>query len=223
MSKPVNIEPEWAKVLQDYFSSEQFQKLTGFVREEYTKKSVYPKPQDIFKAFWLTPFSKVQVVILGQDPYHGTNQAHGLSFSVPENVPVPPSLQNIYKEIQSDLGIKKDFKNGNLEAWASQGVLLLNAILTVVAHSPASHREKGWEEFTDTIIKTISDKRENVVFMLWGNFAKSKKVLIDSKKHLILEAPHPSPFSAYSGFMGCKHFSKCNEYLRQCGKKEIMW
>ncbi len=223
MTKPVNIEPEWAAVLQEYFSSERFQKLADFVREEYVKKSVYPKPQDIFKAFWLTPFSNVQVVILGQDPYHGTNQAHGLSFSVPENIKVPPSLQNIYKEIQSDLGIRKDCTTGNLESWAKQGVLLLNAILTVIANSPASHREKGWEEFTDTVIKTISDKRENVVFMLWGNFARSKKVLIDSNKHLILEAPHPSPFSAYSGFVGCKHFSQCNEYLRAHSKKEIEW
>ncbi|MFA6548127.1 MAG: uracil-DNA glycosylase [Candidatus Magasanikbacteria bacterium] len=223
MSKPVDIEPEWATILANYFSSERFQKLADFVREEYVKKSIYPKPQDIFKAFWLTPFSNVQVVILGQDPYHGTDQAHGLSFSVPETVKVPPSLQNIYKEIASDLGIKKDFKTGNLVSWAKQGVLLLNAILTVVANTPASHREKGWEEFTDTVIKTISDKRENVVFMLWGNFARSKKALIDTSKHLVLEAPHPSPFSAHSGFMGCKHFSKCNEYLQKHGKKEIKW
>lgn len=219
----VNIEPEWATILADYFSSERFQKLADFVRAEYVKKPIYPKPQDIFRAFWLTPFSKVQVVILGQDPYHGTDQAHGLSFSVPETVKVPPSLQNIYKEIENDLGIKKDFKTGNLASWAKQGVLLLNAILTVVADSPASHREKGWEDFTDTVIKTISDKRENVVFMLWGNFARSKKALIDTSKHLVLEAPHPSPFSAYSGFMGCKHFSKCNEYLQKHGKKEIKW
>lgn len=223
MSKPVDIEPEWAAVLQDYFSSASFQKLADFVRAEYTKKSIYPKPQDVFKAFWLTPFSKVQVVILGQDPYHGAGQAHGLSFSVPETVPVPPSLQNIYKEIQSDLDIKKDFTDGNLESWAKQGVLLLNAILTVIADSPASHREKGWEEFTNTVIKAISDKRDNVVFMLWGNFARSKKTLIDGGKHLILEAPHPSPLSAHSGFLGCKHFSKCNAYLRRHGKSEINW
>ncbi len=223
MSKPVNIEPEWANKLQNYFSSESFQQLADFVREEYVQKSVYPKPQDIFRAFWLTPFSNVKVVVLGQDPYHGTNQAHGLSFSVPENIKVPPSLQNIYKEIESDLGIKKDFTVGNLESWANQGVLLLNAILTVVANQPASHREKGWEEFTDTVIKTISDQQKNVVFMLWGNFARSKKALIDTGKHLILEASHPSPFSAYSGFFGCKHFSKCNEYLLKNNKKEIMW
>lgn len=223
MSKPVNIEPEWATILQDHFSSANFIKLADFVRGEYIKKTVYPKPQDVFKAFWLTPFSKVQVVVLGQDPYHGIGQAHGLSFSVPESVKVPPSLQNIYKEIQSDLGIKKDFSVGNLEEWAKQGVLLLNAILTVVANSPASHRKNGWEEFTDMVIKTISDKRENIIFVLWGNFARSKKVLIDSSKHLILEAPHPSPFSAYSGFFGCKHFSQCNKYLSQCGKNEIEW
>ncbi len=223
MSKQVDIEPEWAKILQDYFSSERFQKLADFVREEYVKKSIYPKPQDIFRAFWLTTFSNVQVVILGQDPYHGENQAHGLSFSVPENVKVPPSLQNIYKEIQNDLGIRKDLTTGNLISWAKQGVLLLNAILTVVANNPASHREKGWEELTDMVVKTISDKREHVVFMLWGSYARSKKTLIDSKKHLILEAPHPSPLSAYSGFFGCKHFSKCNEYLRKHGKRGIEW
>jgi len=223
MVKPVNIEPEWAVILQNYFSSERFQDLANFVREEYVKKSIYPKPQDIFRAFWLTSFSDVQVVILGQDPYHGENQAHGLSFSVPENSKVPPSLQNIYKEIQSDLGIKKNFTAGNLTSLAKQGVLLLNAILTVVANSPASHRQKGWEEFTDTVIKTISDKREHVVFVLWGSYARSKKILIDNKKHLILEAPHPSPLSAYSGFFGCKHFSKCNEYLEKNGKNKIEW
>ncbi len=223
MSKPVNIEPEWSKVLKGYFSSGGFNKLANFVRDEYKNKTVYPKPQDVFKAFWLTPFSGVKVVILGQDPYHGPGQAHGLSFSVGESVRVPPSLQNIYKEIQDDLNIKKDFTIGNLESWAKQGVLLLNAILTVIANNPASHREKGWEDFTDTVIKTISDQKSNVVFILWGNFARSKKVLIDSSKHLILEAPHPSPFSAYSGFFGCKHFSKCNEYLLKHGKKEIYW
>ncbi len=223
MSKPVNIEPEWATILNDFLSSTNFQKLADFVREEYIKKTIYPKPSDIFKAFWLTPFSQVKVVILGQDPYHGANQAHGLSFSVPETIKPPPSLQNIYKEIQNDLSIKKDLANGNLEAWSRQGVLLLNAILTVIANNPASHREKGWEEFTDMVIKTISDKHQNVVFLLWGNFARSKKSLIDSNKHLILEAPHPSPFSAYSGFFGCKHFSKCNEYLQKIGKKPIIW
>lgn len=222
-NKKVEIEPEWAEALGGFFATEKFQQLAEYVREEYQTKTVYPKPADIFKAFWLTPFSQVKVVILGQDPYHGPGQAHGLCFSVPEGVSLPPSLQNIYKEIKSDLGIKKDFTNGNLEPWAKQGVFLLNAILTVVANSSASHKAKGWEEFTDTVIKTISDKKQGVVFILWGNYARSKKVLIDEKKHLVLEAPHPSPFSAYSGFFGCKHFSKCNDYLKTNGEQSIEW
>ena len=219
----VEIEAEWAKALHDVFKDEQFEKLTAFVKSEYLCKKIFPEPENIFKAFWLTPFSKIKVVILGQDPYHGDGQAHGLCFSVPNGEAIPPSLQNIYKEIKSDLEIKKDFKSGNLEPWAEQGVFLLNAILTVIAHSPASHRNKGWENFTDSVIKTISDKRENVVFILWGNYARGKKNLIDSNKHLILEAPHPSPLSAYSGFFGCKHFSKTNKYLAAHGIKEISW
>ncbi len=223
MSKKVEIEPEWENELHNYFETEKFRDLTEFVREEYKSKTIYPKPKDLFKAFWVTPFSKVKVVILGQDPYHGVGQAEGLSFSVPKGIPLPPSLQNIYKEIENDLGIKKDFKDGSLEEWAKQGVFLLNVILSVVASNPASHRGKGWEEFTDNVIKTISDKHENLVFMLWGNFARSKKSLIDESKHLILESAHPSPFSAYNGFFGCKHFSKCNEYLKSHNKEEIKW
>ncbi len=223
MKREVDIEESWKEVMKDYFSLENFSKLSDFIRTEYTNKKVYPKPKDIFRAFWLTPFDKVKVVILGQDPYHGPGQAEGLSFSVESGIRLPPSLQNIYKEIENDLGIKKDFNNGHLESWAKQGVFLLNAILTVVANSPASHQGRGWEEFTDNVIKTISDKRENVVFMLWGNFARSKKSLIDENKHLILEAPHPSPFSANSGFFGCKHFSKCNNYLEKRGKEKIEW
>ena len=223
MKKDVDIEESWKKVMQEYFASEDFQKLSDFVRAEYTKKKIYPKPQDIFKAFWLTPFDKVKVVILGQDPYHGPMQAEGLSFSVQQGIKLPPSLQNIYKEIESDLGIKKDFTDGHLEPWAKQGVFLLNAILTVVANSPASHQGRGWEGFTDAVIKTISDKKEHVVFMLWGNFARSKKPLIDESKHLILESPHPSPFSANSGFFGSKPFSKCNEYLEENGEGKIVW
>ena len=223
MANNVIIEPEWAEALQDVFAGEQFARTADFVRAEYLSKKIFPRPADVFKAFWLTPFSKVKVVILGQDPYHGDGQAHGLCFSVPQGVATPPSLQNIYKEIESDLGIKKDFSSGNLESWAEQGVFLLNAILTVVAHSPASHRNQGWENFTDEVIKVISDKREHVVFMLWGNYARSKKSLIDGQKHLVLEAPHPSPFSAYSGFFGCRHFSKCNEYLISHGQKGINW
>lgn len=223
MSKGVDIEEGWGKALQAFFETDAWERLSSFVREEYKNKKVYPEPKNIFKAFWLTPFDEVQVVILGQDPYHGPKQAEGLCFSVPEGVPVPPSLQNIYKEIESDVGIKKDFTNGHLEGWARQGVFLLNAILTVVASSPASHKEKGWEDFTDFVIKTISEKREHVVFILWGNYARSKRTLIDTHKHLVLEAPHPSPFSAYNGFFGCKHFSKCNEYLKIHSKKEIDW
>jgi uracil-DNA glycosylase len=223
MPKEVDIEPEWKEVLGEFFGSEKFLSLSEFVRSEYQTTTVYPLPKNMFNAFWLTPFSKVKVVILGQDPYHGAGQAHGLSFSVPEGVRPPPSLQNIYKEIETDIGVKKDFTNGNLEAWAKQGVFLLNAILTVKASSPASHQKKGWEEFTDFVIKTLSDKRDNLVFLLWGNFARSKKSLINTSKHLVLEAAHPSPFSAYNGFFGCKHFSKTNEFLKQNSLQEISW
>jgi uracil-DNA glycosylase len=190
---------------------------------QYKNKKIYPKPKDLFKAFWLTPFDQVKVVILGQDPYHGAGQAEGLCFSVPDGLPLPPSLQNIYKEIESDLNIKKDFKNGNLEGWAKQGVFLLNAILTVVANTPASHQGRGWEAFTDFVIETISKEKENVVFILWGNYARGKKTLIDTTKHLVIESTHPSPFSAYHGFFGSKPFSKCNEYLKSHGEKEIDW
>ena len=223
MNRTIIVEPEWKEILKDFFERETFHTLTDFVRNEYTTRKVFPAQQNIFKAFELTPFSHVNVVILGQDPYHDDNQADGLCFSVNGEVSVPPSLKNIYKEIKSDIGIKKDFANGNLENWGKQGVFLLNAILTVVAHTPASHKGKGWEEFTDTVIKTISDKHEHVVFMLWGNYARNKKSLIDTSKHCVLEAPHPSPFSVHSGFFGCKHFSKCNEYLKNHGKKEIVW
>ncbi len=223
MKKEVEIEPEWKAVLSDFFNTEEFVQLSEFVRNEYHMKKVFPAPKDIFRAFTLTPFSHVKVVILGQDPYHDDGQACGLCFSVPRGVTVPPSLKNIYKEIESDLGIKKDSTNGDLERWATQGVFLLNAILTVVAHTPASHKGKGWEEFTDTVIKTISDNHEHVVFMLWGNYARSKRVLINGHKHLVLEAPHPSPFSVHYGFFGCKHFSQCNNYLKEHGKGPVAW
>lgn len=219
----VKIETSWKEKLAPFFESETWHRLSEFVRNEYLTKTVYPKPQDLFKAFDLTPFDEVKVVILGQDPYHGSGQAHGLCFSVQDGVTPPPSLKNICKEIESDLGIKKDFSKGNLEEWGRQGVLLLNAILSVIASQPASHRGQGWEEFTDTVIKTISDQREGVVFLLWGNFARSKKALIDTSKHLVLEAPHPSPFSAHTGFLGCKHFSQANEYLKGTGEKGIEW
>ena len=224
--KDVVLEKEWREALGDFFQKDSFQKLTAFVGDEYLTRKIFPPRKDLFKTFSLTPFGKVKVVILGQDPYHGDGQAEGLCFSVPRGAVVPPSLKNIYKEIESDYkseGVTKDFTNGNLEEWGREGVLLLNAILTVVAHTPASHKGKGWEEFTDAVIKTISDKHEHVVFMLWGNYARSKKSLIDESKHFILEAPHPSPFSAHSGFFGCRHFSQCNKYLTKYGKKPIQW
>jgi len=223
MASQVKIEPSWAEQLAVYFDTEKFKSLSDFIRSEYLSKTVYPKPENIFKAFWLTPFPEVKVVILGQDPYHGAGQAHGLCFSVADGIKPPPSLVNIYKELEADLGIKKDFSSGNLEGWARQGVFLLNAILTVVASTPASHQKLGWEEFTDHVIKTISARKENVVFVLWGNYARAKKVLIDQTKHLVIEAPHPSPFSAYSGFFGSKPFSQINRYLKQQGKAEINW
>jgi len=223
MIKKIDIESEWQETLEDIFSTKQFLELADFVCAEYQTKKIFPTPENIFKAFWLTPFSQVKVVILGQDPYHDDGQAHGLCFSVPAGISLPPSLKNIYKEIESDTGAKKDFTNGNLESWAKQGVFLLNTILTVVAHNAASHRGRGWENFTDEVIKTISDRQENVVFILWGNYARSKKNLIDGNKHLILEAPHPSPLSAHAGWWGCKHFSKCNKYLISHGKEKIDW
>lgn len=223
MASQVKIEPSWAEQLASYFDTAKFKSLSDFIRSEYLSKTVYPKPENIFKAFWLTPFSEVKVVILGQDPYHGAGQAHGLCFSVADGIKPPPSLVNIYKELEADLGVKKDFTSGNLEDWARQGVFLLNAILTVIASTPASHQKLGWEDFTDEVIKTISQRKEHVVFILWGNYARAKRVLIDQTKHLIIEAPHPSPFSAYSGFFGSKPFSQVNNYLKQQGESEIDW
>ncbi|MFA6252467.1 MAG: uracil-DNA glycosylase [Candidatus Paceibacterota bacterium] len=218
----VRIEPSWKAALQEEFEKEYFRDLTEFVKSEYKIATVYPPPKFIFNAFELCPFDKVSVVVLGQDPYHGTGQAHGLCFSVPENIAVPPSLRNIYQEIASDVGGKIP-NHGNLEHWAKYGVLLLNATLTVRKGEAGSHQHKGWEEFTNAVIRTISEKKENVVFILWGRYAKEKKVLIDGTKHLILEAVHPSPFSAYDGFFGCKHFSKTNEYLKAHNKEPIVW
>lgn len=183
---------------------------------------ILPPSQDIFNAFKLCPFKDLKVVILGQDPYHHPGQAHGLSFSVPNGIKIPPSLRNIYKVLNQDLGIPMPV-TGNLSSWAEQGVLLLNSILTVSAFSPASHRKIGWEIFTDELIQLISEKKESVVFMLWGNYARSKSQLIDASRHLILEAPHPSPLSAHQGFFACRHFSKCNTYLEQQGKEAIDW
>lgn len=218
----VKIEPHWKKMLADEFDKAYFADLVKFLHaEKGAGKTIYPPGSKIFNAFELTPFDNVKVVILGQDPYHGPNQAHGLSFSVPDRIPAPPSLKNIYKEIEEDLNVKLD-KNGNLEGWARQGVFLLNAVLTVRAGEPASHSRIGWTQFTDAVIKTISDNTEGVVFMLWGNFARSKKELIDSSKHCILEAAHPSPL-ARGAFFGCRHFSKCNSYLISKGKAPIDW
>ncbi|MBN2086924.1 uracil-DNA glycosylase [Candidatus Peregrinibacteria bacterium] len=218
----VKIESSWKQVLQEEFDKPYFKQLTDFIRIEYRSKTVFPPPRNLFKAFDLCPFDKVKVVILGQDPYHGPNQAHGLCFSVNQGVPMPPSLVNIYKEIKSDIGGEIP-AHGNLEHWATQGVFLLNAILSVVAGMPTSHQKKGWEEFTDAVIRIIAEKKEHVVFMLWGAYAQSKEWMIDDKKHLILKAPHPSPLSAHRGFLGCKHFSKANEYLKEKGLEEINW
>ncbi len=219
----VRIEASWKKELTDYFSSPDWQKLSSFVKDEYLNKTIYPHPKNIFNAFNLCPFGEVNVIILGQDPYHNPGQAHGLSFSVQDGVTPPPSLKNIYKELESDLGISKDPQNGNLSSWAEQGVLLLNAVLSVEKNKPTSHAKKGWEKFTDEVIKHISEKKEHCVFILWGNYAKSKAALIDTHKHLILTSPHPSPFSAHSGFFGSRPFSQTNGYLKKYQKKEIRW
>lgn len=222
MQSNIRIEPSWKEALKKEFTKSYFIELAEFVKKEYIKNKIYPPPKDIFRAFDLCPFDKVKVVILGQDPYHGAKQANGLAFAVHENIAIPPSLQNIFKEIESDLGIITE-KNGDLGRLAKQGVLLLNATLTVRAQTPGSHQKKGWENFTDAVIRALSAQREHIVFMLWGNYAKNKGAIIDRSKHLVLEAAHPSPFSAYSGFFGCKHFSKANAYLNNHELKEIDW
>lgn len=217
------MESSWKEVLADEFAKPYFKELKCFIVSEIQKSEhLYPPMPCVFAAFDKTPFWDVRVVILGQDPYHGPGQAHGLCFSVPPGVAQPPSLVNIFKELHTDLGLPMP-KNGNLEKWAAQGVLLLNATLTVRAHVAGSHQKKGWEEFTDAAICTLSEKRKGIIFLLWGNYAKSKESLIDTTKHFILTAPHPSPLSAYSGFFGCKHFSKTNDLLRKNQKKEIDW
>lgn len=217
------IEPTWDKELTNYLHSDNFLALSSFIFQEYASKEIYPKSEDIFKAFWLTLFSQVKVVIIGQDPYHEPNQAHGLCFSVPVETNTPPSLKNIYREMEADLNIKKNLDQGNLEYLAKQGVLLLNSVLTVVSRQAGSHSKKGWEEFSDEVIKVLSDKKQNIVFILWGKYAQNKKRLINNKKHLVLLSPHPSPLSAYKGFFGCKHFSKTNEYLKRNKSKSIIW
>lgn len=216
------IEPSWKNVLIDEFNKPYFVALKEFLVEEKKKYVVYPAGANIFNAFACTPFNKVKVVIIGQDPYHGPGQAHGLSFSVPEGIQKPPSLVNIFKELQSDIG-KPIPESGNLESWARQGVLLLNATLTVRANQAGSHQKHGWEQFTDSVIRTLSDQKSGLVFLLWGRFAQDKAGLIDASKHHILKAAHPSPLSAYNGFFGCKHFSKTNEILLSQGETAIEW
>lgn len=219
----VKIEASWKQALKEEFGKEYFKQLREFVKGEYRHAIIYPPPKHIFRAFELCPFENVEVVILGQDPYHGPEQANGLCFAVSEGVALPPSLQNIFKEIESDLGQKLIHRSGDLERWARQGVLLLNATLTVRARTAGSHQGKGWEEFTDAVIRILSEKKENLVFILWGNYAKAKGSHIDRSRHLILESAHPSPFSANNGFFGSKPFSRTNEYLIVCGKKPIDW
>jgi len=216
------IEESWKEALMEEFRKDYFMKLKEFLVEEKKKQVVYPPGPMIFNAFNHTPFNDVKVVLLGQDPYHGPGQAHGLCFSVPNGVQKPPSLINIFKEIQSDVGIPFP-KDANLEKWANQGVLLLNATLTVRAHQAGSHQKKGWEQFTDAAITAISQNKTGVVFLLWGAYAQAKAAIIDQTKHFVLTAPHPSPLSVTRGFFGCKHFSKTNELLRKQGKVEIDW
>ena len=218
----VRIDESWRQVLQPEFDKPYFELLTDFVRQAYRTTQCFPPAGQIFRAFDLCPFDKVRVVIIGQDPYHDVNQAHGLCFSVQDGVRIPPSLENIYKELYRDLG-KSIPTSGNLTHWAEQGVLLLNATLTVEAHRAGSHQGKGWEELTDAAIQALNNQRENIVFMLWGSYAQRKGQFIDRKRHLVLTAVHPSPLSAYRGFIGCGHFSQANNYLLQHGQSPIAW
>ncbi len=219
----VNIETHWKKILKNEFQKPYFHNLVSFIKDEYRQYTCYPKGKDIFNAFNLTPFPEVKVVIIGQDPYHGPGQAHGLCFSVQEGVPKPPSLENIFKAIEQDVGTPTP-KSGDLTRWATQGVLLLNATLTVRAHEAGSHQGKGWESFTNAVIAHLSEESEHLVFLLWGGFAKRKSTLIDKQKHLVLTSGHPSPLSANRGYwFGHQHFSEANAYLKKHQKKEIIW
>jgi uracil-DNA glycosylase len=218
----VKIEESWKEQLKDEFEKDYFVKLTDFVRNEYRSKQIFPPAKFIFNAFEHTPFDKVKAVILGQDPYHNDGQAHGLSFSVPDGIQTPPSLVNIFKEINRDLGIPIP-RSGNLTRWANQGVMLLNATLTVQAHMAGSHQKKGWEEFTDAAIHKLAEGRENIVFILWGSYAQKKAAFIDGNRHLVLRSVHPSPLSAYNGFFGNNHFSTTNKYLTSKGIEPIEW
>ena len=218
----VRIEPSWHRVLAPEFEKPYFRTLTDFVREEYMHKTVFPSGRNIFRAFDKCPFDKVKVVIIGQDPYHGEEQANGLCFSVNDGIAHPPSLQNIFNEVESDIGTPIP-KSGNLDRWAEQGVLLLNAVLTVRAHEAASHAGRGWEQFTDAVVRELNQRQQNIVYMLWGNYAQRKGSIVDTTRNCILKAVHPSPLSVYRGFFGSRHFSQANAYLRSVGKSEIIW
>ena len=218
----VRIAEDWKELLKEEFAKPYFEELTSFVRGEYGSGVVYPAGRNIFRAFDCCPVDKIKVVIIGQDPYHGPGQANGLCFSVGEGVPFPPSLRNILQEVHTDVGAPIP-TSGELERWAEQGVLLLNAVLTVRAHEAASHAGRGWERFTDAVVKAIAERKEGVVYMLWGSYAQKKGSIADSSKNLILKAVHPSPLSAYRGFFGCKHFSAANDYLASIGKEPIRW
>ena len=218
----VRIAEDWKEILAEEFSKPYFEQLTAFVKAEYAQGEVFPKGKNIFRAFDKCPFEQLKVVIIGQDPYHGVGQANGLCFSVGEGVPFPPSLQNIFKEIQSDLGTPVP-SSGNLDRWAEQGVLLLNSVLTVRAHQAASHAGKGGEKFTDAVVRVINEQKQGVVYMLWGSYAQKKGQVANPSQNLILKSVHPSPLSVYRGFFGCKHFSQANEYLKSIGKEPIVW
>ena len=218
----VKISADWQELLQPEFDKPYFEELTRFVRAEYGSTTVFPAGKNIFRAFDKCPVESLKVVIIGQDPYHGVGQANGLCFSVNDGVPFPPSLQNIFKEIKSDLGVDVP-QSGNLDRWAEQGVLLLNAVLTVRAHEAASHAGRGWEQFTDAVVRIINERKQGVVYMLWGSYAQRKGQVVDPKNNLILKSVHPSPLSVYRGFFGCKHFSQANAYLRSIGKSPINW
>ncbi|MBQ2702677.1 MAG: uracil-DNA glycosylase [Alistipes sp.] len=218
----VKIAQDWKDILAPEFEKPYFEELTQFVKEEYAAHRVYPRGSNIFRAFDKCPFERLKVVIIGQDPYHGPGQAHGLCFSVADGVPFPPSLQNIFKEVHADTGAEIPL-SGNLDRWAEQGVLLLNAVLTVREHEAASHAGRGWETFTDAVVRAVAERKEGVVYMLWGSYAQRKGAIADPSRNLILKAVHPSPLSAYRGFLGCRHFSQANAYLESIGKEPILW
>lgn len=218
----VKISADWQELLQPEFDKPYFEELTRFVRAEYGSTTVFPAGKNIFRAFDKCPVESLKVVIIGQDPYHGVGQANGLCFSVNDGVPFPPSLQNIFKEIKSDLGVDVP-QSGNLDRWAEQGVLLLNAVLTVRAHEAASHAGRGWEQFTDAVVRIINERKQGVVYMLWGSYAQRKGQVVDPTNNLVLKSVHPSPLSVYRGFFGCKHFSQANTYLQSIGKSPIIW